>query len=149
MRWRLLILDGHGSHLTMEFINYCDDNKILLMTYPPHSTHSLQPLDVGIFSPLATGYSKQLEEFLHKSMGLSLITKRDFFRLFWPAWQQALSSRNILSSRISPLDPEFILQRFSKKKDSRPSTSESSLSILQAEDWRKIERPLNRVVADI
>jgi len=86
-------------------------------------------------------------------MGLSHITKRDFFHLFWPAWEQALSSRNILSSwktvGISPLDPEIILQRFTKKKDLRPSTSESSRSILQAEDWRKIERLLNRVVADI
>ncbi|KAF4287008.1 hypothetical protein CNMCM8689_001357 [Aspergillus fumigatus] len=141
-RWRLLILDGHGSHLTMEFINYCDDNKILLMTYPPYSTHSLQPLDVGIFSPLATAYSKQLEEFLHKSMGLSHITKRDFFRLFWPAWEQALSSRNILSSwktvGISPLDPEIILQRFTKKKDSRPSTIfYSPRKVQQARDLQK------------
>jgi hypothetical protein len=46
------------------------------------------------------------------------------------------------------LDPEFILQRFTEKKDSRSSTSESSRSTLQAEDWRKIERLLNRVVAD-
>jgi hypothetical protein len=81
-RWRLLILDGHGSHLTMKFIDYCDTNRILLMTYPPHSTHSLQPLDVGIFSPLSTTYSKNLEDFLHKSMALSHITKQDFFRLF-------------------------------------------------------------------
>jgi hypothetical protein len=152
-RWRLLILDGHGSHITMKFIDYCNDNRILLMTYPPHSTHSLQPLDVGIFSPLSTAYSKQLEDFLHKSMGLSHITKRDFFRLFWPAWEQALSSKNILSSwrtvGISPLNPEIVLARFNKKKDSRPSSSESSRSILQAEDWRKIERLLNRVVADV
>jgi hypothetical protein len=152
-RWRLLILDGHGSHLTMKFIDYCDANKILLMTYPPHSTHSLQPLDVGIFSPLSTAYSKNLEDFLHKSMGLSHITKRDFFRLFWPAWEQALSSKNILSSwkavGISPLDPEIVLVRFNKKKDSRPSSSDSSRSILQAEDWRRIERLLNRVVTDI
>jgi hypothetical protein len=69
-RWRLLILDGHGSHFTMKFIDYCDANRILLMTYPPHSTHSL-PLDVGIFSPLSTAYSKHLEEFLHKFMGIS------------------------------------------------------------------------------
>jgi hypothetical protein len=111
--WRLLILDGHGSHLTMKFINYCDANHILLITYPPHSTHSLQLLDVGIFSPLLVAYSKNLEEFLYKSMGLSHITKRDFFRLFWPAWEQALTSTNILSSwrsvGISPLDPERVL----------------------------------------
>jgi hypothetical protein len=80
--WRLLILDDHGSHLTMKYINYCDTNRILLITYPPYSTYLLQPLDVGIFSPLSTAYSKNLEEFLHKSMGLSHITKQDFFCLF-------------------------------------------------------------------
>jgi hypothetical protein len=69
----------------MEFMDYFDDNKILSMTCPPHSAHSVQQLDVGFFSPLATAYSKQLEEFLQKSMGLSHITKRDLFRLFWLA----------------------------------------------------------------
>ena len=39
--YRLLILDGHGSHLTMDFIEYCDRNRILLAVYPPHSTHTL------------------------------------------------------------------------------------------------------------
>jgi hypothetical protein len=40
-RWRLLILDGHGSHVTMEFINYCGRHRILLIIFPPHSTHTL------------------------------------------------------------------------------------------------------------
>jgi hypothetical protein len=136
----------------MKFIDYCDNNRILLMTYPPHSTHSLQPLDIGIFGPLSTAYSKNLEDFLHKLMGLSYITKQDFFHLFWPAWEQALSSKNILSSwrtvGISPLNPEIVLVRFTKK-DSWPSSSDSSRSILQAEDWRRIKRLLNRVVTDI
>ncbi|KAG2001680.1 hypothetical protein GB937_010023 [Aspergillus fischeri] len=74
-RWRLLILDSHGSHLTMEFINYCDDNKILLMTYLPHLTHSLQLLDIRIFSPLATAYSKLLLPFL-ASLAASLVIKK-------------------------------------------------------------------------
>jgi hypothetical protein len=52
-RWRLLILDGHGSHITMEFIDYCDRHRILLMILPPHSTHTLQPLDVVLFKPLS------------------------------------------------------------------------------------------------
>jgi hypothetical protein len=81
-RWRLLILDSHGSHLTMKFTKFCEENKIHIMTYPPHSTHTLQPLDVGILSPLAQAYSKQLEAFMHDYQGLSSIPKRDFFRLF-------------------------------------------------------------------
>jgi hypothetical protein len=52
------------------------------MIYLPYLTYSLQLLNIGIFSPLATAYSKQLEDFLHKLMGLSYITKWDFFCLF-------------------------------------------------------------------
>lgn len=42
---RLLLLDGNGSHVTMELIIYCNDNKILLAVFPYHATHTLQPLD--------------------------------------------------------------------------------------------------------
>lgn len=68
------------------------------MTYPPHSTHSLQPLDVGIFGPLSLAYSNELEAFLHACQGLSHITKQDFFRLFWPSWNKALFAKNIEST---------------------------------------------------
>ena len=53
---RLLIIDGHGSHVTMDFIQYCDRNRILLCILPPHSTQTLQPLDVALFKPLSTAY---------------------------------------------------------------------------------------------
>jgi hypothetical protein len=81
-KWRLLILDGHGSHVTMDFINYCDQNKILLAILPPHSTHTLQPLDVVMFKPLSTAYSKELTTHLHNGQGLLVIKKSDFFHLF-------------------------------------------------------------------
>ena len=55
--WRLLILDGHGSHVSMRFIDYYDSHQILLAIYPPHSTHTLQPLDVYLFWPLSQAYS--------------------------------------------------------------------------------------------
>jgi len=47
----LLILDGNGSHLSFEFIQYCIESGIHLIYLPTHSTHLLQPLDVGLFSP--------------------------------------------------------------------------------------------------
>ena len=39
--YRLLLLDGHASHVTMDFINYCDSHKILLAVFPPHATYTL------------------------------------------------------------------------------------------------------------
>lgn len=38
-------MDNHGSHLTYEFIAWCQHYKILLYPFPAHTTHFLQPLD--------------------------------------------------------------------------------------------------------
>jgi hypothetical protein len=64
---RLLLMDGHSSHATMDFINYCNDHSILLAVFPPHSTHRLQPLDVAMFKPLADAYSAELADYLQDS----------------------------------------------------------------------------------
>jgi len=46
---RMLIMDGYGSHLTLEFVDYCQNNNIIPFCLPPHLTHLLQPLDVVVF----------------------------------------------------------------------------------------------------
>ena len=46
------LLDGHPSHYNLPFCRYAYDHKIILVSYPGHSTHLPQPLDVGLFSPL-------------------------------------------------------------------------------------------------
>jgi DDE superfamily endonuclease len=42
-------MDGHSSHLTKEFIDYCFNYKISPFLLPAHSTHLLQPLDISVF----------------------------------------------------------------------------------------------------
>jgi hypothetical protein len=42
---RILIFDGHGAHLTLEFLQKCEDNNIIPFGFLPHSTHLCQPLD--------------------------------------------------------------------------------------------------------
>ena len=142
--YRLLIVDGHGSHLTMKFIEYCDAHRILLAVLPPHSTHTLQPADVGLFGPLATAYRAALQEFLYKSLGLTAITKRDFFRLFWVAWCESFTEKNIKSAfkatGIAPLDAEVVVKRFRKKDDSRPTSSSSIVSLSSRSKVATIER---------
>jgi hypothetical protein len=59
---RLLIVDGHESHCSIEFIEFCDEHFISLLILPPHTTHLLQPLDVGIFGPLSKAYSRILDD---------------------------------------------------------------------------------------
>lgn len=151
--YRLLIVDGHGSHLTMDFIDYCDQNRILLAIFPPHSTHTLQPLDVCVFKSLSAEYSNELTRHLNNSQGLSTIAKRDFFGLFWKAWittaTPQLIKRAFECTGIWPPDPSPILKRFNQETQLEQGSRESSTSVLSASDWRKIERLLRSTVRDI
>jgi hypothetical protein len=48
----LLLVDGHGSHTTdrMREHGYQQTPRVHLLCLPSHTTHRLQPLDVGIFN---------------------------------------------------------------------------------------------------
>ena len=47
---RLLICNGHNSHIGRGFISHCIQNQISLLILPPHTLHLLQPLDVAILA---------------------------------------------------------------------------------------------------
>jgi hypothetical protein len=145
--YRLLILDGHGSHVTMYFIEYCNANKILLAISPPHATHTLQPLDVSLFKPLSTAYSNEISDFMERSQGLTSMSKRDFFPLFYRAWEASFKEKTILeafeATGLSPFNPQVILQKFNNTSG---SSSDSDSSVLSTSDWREIEGLLRQVV---
>jgi hypothetical protein len=60
--WRILLMDGHASHTSVEFLDECWKKRIIPMCFPPHSTHIMQPLDVSIFGPLTRAYRDQVME---------------------------------------------------------------------------------------
>ena len=110
---RLLIVDGHNSHVNLPFIKYADSNRILLAVFPPHSTHRLQPLDIGLFSPLAIFYTQATDRLLSESQGLTRITKRDFWPLFYEAWEKTFHTENVRSAweaaGLYPLNPKRVI----------------------------------------
>ena len=58
----LLIVDGHNSYFSFALLIYCEENQIELFCLPVHTTHILQPLDVGLFGPLQSYYGRRVEE---------------------------------------------------------------------------------------
>jgi len=144
--WRLLIVDGHGSHITWSFIKYCDRNRILLLVFPPHSTHTLQPLDVALFSPLGTSYTNQLTEHLHSTQGLVGVKKRDFFRLFYESWTCTFTPSLILKAfevtGLSPPNAAVIVDKFRNKRRQLPRTP----SPIAADNWKQAIQILAQVV---
>jgi hypothetical protein len=128
--YRILILDGHASHLTTEFIEYCDSKRIFLMVFPAHATHTLQPLDVALFSPLSTAYTVQLTQHLHRNQGLIGVEKGEFFPVIWAAYESSFTAKNIQAAfratGVEPRDADVILRRF---KTSTPLQDENTENI--------------------
>jgi hypothetical protein len=79
-QYRLLILDGHGSHVIPEFDLFCSDHSIIVLCMPPHSSHLLQPLDVGCFSVLKQSYGRRVEQLMR--LGINHIDKTEFLPLY-------------------------------------------------------------------
>ncbi|CBQ69687.1 related to transposase [Sporisorium reilianum SRZ2] len=48
--YRLLVINGHGSHLTLVFCDAAWSRQIIPLVLPAHATHIMQPLDVSIYA---------------------------------------------------------------------------------------------------
>lgn len=47
-----LLLDDHCSHLSIDGLNFAKANGIIMLSFPPHCSHRLQPLDRSVYGPL-------------------------------------------------------------------------------------------------
>jgi hypothetical protein len=134
--YRLLVLDGHESHHSDEFEEYCKDNNIITLCMPPHSSHLLQPLDVGIFGPLKKAYGRQIEDMMQAY--IFHITKDDFFPAFYAAFKETMTESNIQGgfrgAGLLPFDPKRVISSLDLKlktltpPNSRPSTAQPWVS---------------------
>ena len=111
-RPRVLICDGFGTHETLEILEFCFENNILLCRLPSHTSHKLQPCDVGVFAPLKTAYRDEVER-LYRG-GLDTVGKEHFTSLYKPAREKALTKRNIVAgwtaTGLFPFNPERVLR---------------------------------------
>jgi hypothetical protein len=74
----ILILDGHGSHESSKMIDIAHENNIHILELPPHTTHRLQPLDVGVFGPFQRAWIERCDEVVEDT-GEEILVK-DFIK---------------------------------------------------------------------
>lgn len=114
---RLLIFDGHESYYSLNFQELCKENNIYTLCMLPHSSHLLQPLDVGCFSPLKRAYGRQIESLIRDS--INHITKLEFLPAFRAAYDQSITKDNICASfrgaGLVPYNPEAVILKLDVK----------------------------------
>ena len=111
---RVLLFDGHGSHLTYEFLHYCEIAEII--------THIMQPLDGKPFLVLKT--------FFREKNNQMAIWRRDaadkstFFREITTIRNNALKARTIRHTfaelGLYPFNPSKIIDLLNAAKSPTP-----------------------------
>ncbi len=111
--WRLLILDGYGSHLNYKFYKYAQKHYIELFRLPPHSTHLTQPLDVGCFQPFKHYHAEAIDDAIwsgSEDFGrLELLAKFQFMRT--QTFKKSIIKPAFKNTRLIPNNPEIVLQK--------------------------------------
>ena len=89
----LLLMDGHESHKTYEFIQFCEKHYIILYCFPPHLTHLLQPLNGKPFLQYKHYYCKNNNKIVQ--FAGSVKEKKDFLREIDSIRRQTFIARTI------------------------------------------------------
>ncbi|XP_060572341.1 uncharacterized protein LOC132730435 isoform X3 [Ruditapes philippinarum] len=119
----LLLYDGHRSHITPFIIDWAIEQNIILYVLPPHTSHILQPMDVGCFGPFAKIYSQECNKF-QRFTG-RVVDKYSVCAIACKAYSVALSVKNLQSafmkSGIYPFNPDKIDTSLFKTHELRAS----------------------------
>uniref|UniRef100_A0A093V2E7 40S ribosomal protein S13-1 n=1 Tax=Talaromyces marneffei PM1 TaxID=1077442 RepID=A0A093V2E7_TALMA len=128
-RYRMLILDGHGSHLTAQFDRICAENNIITRQY-----------------------GRLVEQRVR--LGFNHIDKYDFLTAFPEARTMAYKTENIQNgfkaTGLVPLDPEHVYQKLTIQlrtptpPPSRSSNSQSSC-LLTPQNPRQFKRQITTI----
>ena len=119
---RLLLFDGHGSHLTWHFLDLCEQWNIIPFVFPPHTTHIVQPLDGSPFRALKQRFREKNN--IVAQWGGDSRDSGFFFREITGIREQALKSRTIrkvfADRGIYPFNPGPVIERLNTARSPTP-----------------------------
>ena len=125
----ILFFDGHHSHLSIKLIELARNNNVHLVCFPPHTTHLIQPLDVGVFGPMKSAWKGILKEHQIETCATA-VTKQEFPSLISKLWDRSFCPDHLVSgfrkTGIYPLSREAISS--SKLMKALPFSGDSSSS---------------------
>lgn len=101
----LLLLDNHSSHLSIEGLDLAKEHGIIMLSFPPHCSHKLQPLDRSVFGPFKKFYNAAGGSWLRENPGIPM-SILNIAGVVKQALPSAVTPQNIMSGfRVAGLLP--------------------------------------------
>ena len=120
---RILIFDGHLSHLSLDMIKHARETNVILLRLPSKLTHLLQPFDRTVFRPVKQKWQSLLRQYARTNRGP--VGKNEFPGMLKKLYEESFTKSTIeagfRSTGICPFEPSVV-----KLDDHRPSPMPSS-----------------------
>jgi hypothetical protein len=89
-----MVFNGYASYISSDVIRACVINKVILLCLPSHTTHLLQPFNIGLFAPLFVYYKNDIRE--NTKFGYNyFVDKLAFLQSYCRAKDSAFTTKNI------------------------------------------------------
>ena len=137
-RTRVVLMDGHSSHYSLDLLEYARKNNIVILGYPPHCTHVLQGLDVVCFAKMKTEFHAEIHAFEDSHMWG--VGKGDFASVFGRAYLWAFTPESVkaafAATGVHPYNPDVITEK--QMQPSLPTSTRGSFPLTQPSPVRAI-----------
>lgn len=143
----LLLLDNHCSHLSVDALNLAKESGVVMLSFPPHCSHRLQPLDVGVYGPFKKYVATAQDGWIRSNPGRTM-SIYDIPQMVATALPSASIPANICSGfktagivqfnrhvfPDSDYQPSFVTDRKVPQPESQPTSSASEIQTVCLEN---------------
>ena len=101
----LMLLDNHDSHISIPVIDFAKEKGITMVSFPPHCSHKLQPLDRSVYGPFKKCYNVACDDWMVSNPGRPM-SIYDIPGCVAVAFPNAFNASNIQAGfRVSGISP--------------------------------------------
>ena len=128
----LLLMDSHDSHESINRLDKAKANGITMLTFTPHSSHKLQPLDRRVYGPLKRYYNTACKEWQinHPEKAMTIYTvSENLDKAFLIAFVTENITAGFRAMGIHPVDRDIFhdnefLSVYVKDRSAEPANEE-------------------------
>ena len=106
----LLNLDNYQNHISLDAIDYARENGVVLLSFSPHCSHKLQPLDRRVYGSFKRYYKNACNGWMKDHPG-STMTIYDIPEIMGKVFPRVMTPLNVQSgfsfSGNYPFDPDI------------------------------------------
>lgn len=154
----LLLLDNHDSHLSIEALNFLKDNGVCVLSFPPHCSHKLQPLDRSVYGPFKKYVNTTCDAWMRNHPGATM-SIYDIPGIVNTSLPMAVSQMNIINGfKVSGIFPfnrlcfdesEFLPSAVTDRPEMKERTPEKKSDERAPNDFKEIEQELVQIPAGV